>query len=156
MLANLATSILDKGRVKTTVQKAKLVRGVVERLITYAKRGGLHNIRLAHEVVKDKDVLKKLFAEIAQRFTGREGGYIRIMRTTVRKGDNAELCFIELVGPADVDVKRKRKGKKKPAQRRTKKAMVPAAEATPEQAAPADAAKPAETAAPAPEEKKES
>jgi large subunit ribosomal protein L17 len=97
MLANLAMSIIDKERVTTTVQKAKEVRAVVERLITYAKKGSLHAIRLAARTVNDKVVLTKLFEEIAPRFKERQGGYVRIIRTTVRKGDNAQLCIIEFV-----------------------------------------------------------
>jgi large subunit ribosomal protein L17 len=97
MLANLAMSIIDHERVTTTVQKAKEVRAVVERLITYAKQGTLHAIRLAARTVNDKVLLTKLFEEIAPRFKERQGGYVRIIRTAVRKGDNAQLCIIEFV-----------------------------------------------------------
>ena len=112
MLSNLAMSILDKGRVTTTVQKAKEVRGVVERLITYGKRGGLHSLRTAAKRVNDKTILKKLFDEIAPAFKTREGGYTRIIKTADRKGDNAQLAIIELVGRGGEEVVRKRKKKK--------------------------------------------
>ncbi len=110
MLGNLAVSILDHERVTTTVAKAKEVRGVVERLITYAKRGGLHNIRQAARTVKDKTVLKKLFDDLGPAYEKREGGYTRIVRVGERKGDHAPTAIIELVG-RDGDEPRKRKKK---------------------------------------------
>lgn len=117
MLKNLAVSILDKERVTTTVTKAKEVRRVVERLITYGKKANLHGIRLAEKSVKNKTVLKKLFDDIAPGYKDREGGYTRVVRLNERKGDNAELAIIELVG-REGDVKRTRK--KKPAAKKTK------------------------------------
>ena len=101
MLANLATSLFDKERVKTTLPRAKEVRGVAERLITYAKRGGLANLRLAAETVKDKTILKKLFDEIGPTFKERNGGYCRILRMQNRVGDCAPMCMIELVGTTE-------------------------------------------------------
>ena len=112
MLANLATSILDKERVTTTVTKAKEVRGTVERLITYGKQNTIHAIRLVAKKVNNKTVIKKLFDDIAPGYKDREGGYTRIIRKGFRKGDNAELAIIELVG-RDGDTQRKRKKKKK-------------------------------------------
>lgn len=117
MLANLTTSILDKERVSTTVAKAKEVRSVVERQITYAKEGSLHSVRLASKTVSDKTVLKKLFDEIGPGFKSREGGYVRIVKTVDRDGDNAPMCIIELVGRGDDDTKRKPKRKKAPAKK---------------------------------------
>jgi large subunit ribosomal protein L17 len=98
MLANLAMSILDKERVITTLAKAKVVRGVVERLITHAKKGGLHKMRIAAETVRDKAILKKLFTDIAPSYKEREGGYTRILKLGERPGDNALECIIELTG----------------------------------------------------------
>lgn len=97
MLSNLAVSILDKERVTTTLIKAKEVRGVVERLITYGKKGGLHSIRIAARRIGDKTVLKKLFDDIGPSFKDRNGGYTRIIKTKERKGDNAMMSIIELV-----------------------------------------------------------
>ncbi len=111
MLANLATSVLDKERVTTTLAKAKEVRGVVERLITYGKKGNLHGIRLAARSVKSKDVLKKLFDDIAPAYKEREGGYTRIIKLGERRGDNAELSIIELVGRAGDEPRRRKKKK---------------------------------------------
>jgi large subunit ribosomal protein L17 len=101
MLANMVTSLFDKERITTTLPRAKELRHTAERLITYAKRGGLHNIRLASEIIHDEAVLNKLFTSIAPAFKGREGGYCRIVRTTDRMGDCAPLCFIELVGTTE-------------------------------------------------------
>lgn len=120
MLANLATSLLDNERVETTVAKAKEVRGVVERQITYGKSGTLHGIRLASKTVKDKTVLKKLFDEIAPGYKEREGGYTRIIKKGTRCGDNAPMCYIELVGRNGEDVKRKRNEKAKVSKVNTK------------------------------------
>jgi large subunit ribosomal protein L17 len=113
MLANLAMSILDKERVITTLAKAKVVRSVVERLITQAKKGGIHNIRVAAETVRDKTILKKLFSDIAPSFKDREGGYTRILKLAQRPGDNALLCIIELTGRNGQELALSRKKKKK-------------------------------------------
>ena len=111
MLTNLAISILIHERVTTTVPKAKEVRSVVERLITYGKAGDLHNIRMAARTVRDKDVLKKLFDDIAPSFKERQGGYTRIVKVGERKGDNAMMAIIELVG-RNGEEPRKRPAKK--------------------------------------------
>jgi len=114
MLSNLAVSILDKERVETTLPKAKEVRGVVERLITYAKKGDLAARRLAARRVNDTTVLRKLFAEIGPAFKDRNGGYTRIVKTRERKGDNALMAIVELVGIGGAEtVRRRRKQKKK-------------------------------------------
>jgi large subunit ribosomal protein L17 len=119
MYANMATSILEKERITTTIQKAKAVRSLVERLITYGKKGGLHSIRIAGRYIKDKTVLKKLFDELGPRYKEREGGYTRIVKLGNRDGDNAEMSIMELVG-REGDVQRTRK-KKKPAAARISK-----------------------------------
>jgi large subunit ribosomal protein L17 len=113
MLANLAMSILDKERCITTLAKAKVVRGVVERLITQAKKGGVHNIRVAGRIVQDKAILKKLFDDIAPSYKGREGGYTRILKLGERPGDNALQCLIELTGRNSQELALARKKKKK-------------------------------------------
>lgn len=97
MLANLATSLFEHGRITTTEAKAKRLRPLAERLITKAKRGDLHNRREVLKVIRDKDVLHKLFAEIAPSFADRNGGYTRIVKTLPRKGDNAKMAIISLV-----------------------------------------------------------
>jgi large subunit ribosomal protein L17 len=98
MLGNLAMSIFQYERVVTTVPKAKTVRRVVERLITYAKDGTLSTIRHAARTIRDREILRKLLRDIAPFYRDRQGGYVRIIRTRNRPGDNAPLCIIELVG----------------------------------------------------------
>jgi large subunit ribosomal protein L17 len=97
MLANLATSLFEHGRIKTTEAKARRLRPFAERLITKAKHADLHNRRQVMRVIRDKDVVHKLFAEIAPFFAERPGGYTRITKTMPRKGDNAEMAVIALV-----------------------------------------------------------
>ena len=97
MLANLATALFEHGRITTTEAKAKRLRPLAERLISKAKRGDLHNRREVLKTIRNKDVLHKLFAEIAPQFADRQGGYTRIVKTLPRKGDNAEMAVISLV-----------------------------------------------------------
>jgi large subunit ribosomal protein L17 len=97
MLANLATSLFEHDRITTTEAKAKRLRPLAERLITFAKRGNLHARRQVMTVIRDKDVVHKLFAEIGPNFADRAGGYTRIVKTGPRKGDNAPMAVIELV-----------------------------------------------------------
>jgi large subunit ribosomal protein L17 len=97
MLANLATALFEHDRITTTEAKAKRLRPLAERLITFAKRGDLHARRQVMTVIRDKDVVHKLFAEIGPKFATRPGGYTRIIKTNPRKGDNAPMAVIELV-----------------------------------------------------------
>jgi large subunit ribosomal protein L17 len=107
----MAMSLFDKERITTTTAKAKEVRGVVERLITYGKIGTLHAIRTAAKTINDKDILKKLFKETAPGYKDRQGGYTRVVKLKNRRGDNAELSIIELVGRGGSEVQRRRKKK---------------------------------------------
>jgi len=102
MLANLATSLFQHGRITTTEAKARRLRPLAERLITKAKRGDLHNRREVLKVIRDKDVVHKLFAEIGPFFADRNGGYTRIIKTMPRKGDNARMAVIELLAEKTV------------------------------------------------------
>ena len=97
MLANLATSLFEHGSITTTEAKAKRLRPLAERLITFAKKGDLHARRQVMTVVRDKDVVHALFAEIGPRFAQRPGGYTRIVKAGPRKGDNAPMAVISLV-----------------------------------------------------------
>jgi large subunit ribosomal protein L17 len=97
LLANLATSLFEHGRITTTETKAKRLRPFAEKLITFAKRGDLHARRQVLTVVRDKDVVHQLFAEIGPRYANRPGGYTRIVKVGPRKGDNAPMAIIELV-----------------------------------------------------------
>jgi large subunit ribosomal protein L17 len=97
MLANLATSLFEHGRITTTETKAKRLRPLAEKLITFAKRGDLHARRQVMTTIRDKDVVHTLFAEIGPRYENRPGGYTRITKVGPRKGDNAPMAVIELV-----------------------------------------------------------
>ncbi|BDO43211.1 50S ribosomal protein L17 [Cellulomonas sp. NTE-D12] len=97
ILANLATQLFEHQRVTTTEAKAKRLRPLAERLITFAKRGDLHARRRVMTVVKDKGVVHVLFTEIAPAVAERQGGYTRITKIGARKGDNAPMAVIELV-----------------------------------------------------------
>ena len=97
MLANLATALFEHGRITTTEAKAKRLRPLAERLITFAKRGDLHARRRVMTVVHDKGVVHELFTEIGPRYENRPGGYTRITKIGPRKGDNAPMAVIELV-----------------------------------------------------------
>jgi large subunit ribosomal protein L17 len=97
LLANLAAALFTHKSIKTTETKAKRLRPLAERLITFAKRGDLHARRRVLSVIGDKDVVHTLFAEIAPLVAEREGGYTRITKVGNRKGDNAPMAVIELV-----------------------------------------------------------
>ncbi len=110
MLSNMATSLLRTGRITTTLTRAKALTPVVSKLITLAKRGDLHARRLAAASVRDKEILKKLFAEIGPELKERNGGYTRIVRSGFRRGDGASLAVIELLIARKV-VKEEKEGK---------------------------------------------
>ena len=101
LIANLARALFAEGRIRTTEAKAKRLRPQAERLITFAKRGDVAARRQVLTVVRDKAVVHKLFAEIAPRFAGREGGYTRILKLGPRPGDAAPMALIELVEQAE-------------------------------------------------------
>ena len=102
ILANLATQLFEHGKITTTEAKAKRLRPYAEKLVTKAKQGTLHARREVMKVVRDKDVVHRLFAEIGPSFETRSGGYTRIVKTAPRKGDNAPMAIIELVGEETV------------------------------------------------------
>lgn len=97
MLANLATSLFEHGRITTTEAKAKKLRPYAEKLITHAKAGNLAHRREVLKDIRNKDVVHNLFAEIGPFYADRNGGYTRIIKTVPRKGDNAPMAVIELV-----------------------------------------------------------
>jgi large subunit ribosomal protein L17 len=99
ILANLATALFEHGRITTTEARAR--RPVAERLITISKKGDLHARRRVLTVIRNKDVVHTLFAEIGPRYENREGGYTRIVKIGPRKGDNAPMAVIELVEALD-------------------------------------------------------
>ena len=114
---NLTAALLANDRIKTTMPRAKEIRGEVDRVITWAKRGDVHSRRLAIAKVGDKEIVREVFEKVEQgMFAGRNGGYTRIIRLGRRKGDNAEMVIIELVTEAVPNapvVEDKKKDKKK-------------------------------------------
>ncbi len=139
ILANLATALFEHGKITTTEARARRLRPLAERLITYAKRGDLHARRQVLTVVTDRGVVHTLFTEIGPSFSARDGGYTRITKIGSRKGDNAALAVIELIREEAESRPRRR-----PA-RRSRRAAAPAAAAA---AGSADAAQPAAAAGP--------
>ena len=131
ILANLATALFQHGRITTTEAKAKRLRPVAERLITFAKRGDLHARRHVLTVVTDKGVVHQLFTEIAPQFSERDGGYTRITKIGPRKGDNAAMAVIELM-PEETEARARRRRA-----RRAQPAARPSG-SQPEAAAPAE------------------
>ena len=97
MLANMATSLFQHGRIVTTLPKAKRLRPLAERLVTFAKRGDLHSRRRVLRVIRNKSVVHMLFTQIAEQMKQREGGYTRIVKMAPRRGDTAPQAIIELV-----------------------------------------------------------
>jgi large subunit ribosomal protein L17 len=138
ILANLATSLFEHDQITTTAAKAKRLRPLAERLVTFAKRGDLHARRRVLTVVRDKSVVHRLFTEIAPDMVERQGGYTRITKIANRKGDNAPMAVIELVREplsakkatvAEAEAATKRSAKTKKAQQASKSAAAKAAPA---------------------------
>ena len=114
LFRNMVTALIDRERVRTTLAKAKELRGKVEKTITLGKKGTLHARRHALKLVADKDSLKKIFGPLAERYANRPGGYTRVIKLGHRLGDDAPMAFIELVDREDEPpVKPPAKGKKK-------------------------------------------
>ena len=97
MLRQMTTDLLDKGRIQTTFTRAKEVQPVAEKMITLGKRGDLHARRQALSYIYDETVVTKLFEELGPRYADRNGGYTRILKLGPRRGDCAEMVFLELV-----------------------------------------------------------
>ena len=128
MLANMAISLIMHKRITTTVAKAKALKKYVEPLITKAKEDSTNSRRVVFSYLQNKEVIKELFGEVAQKVGDRPGGYTRIIKLGTRQGDAAQICFIELV---DFDPEMAKTETKKKATRRSRKstkAEAPAAE----------------------------
>ena len=150
LLANLAAALFTHESIQTTETKAKRLRPLAERLITFAKRGDLHARRRVLGIISDKGVVHKLFTEIAPQVEDREGGYTRITKTGYRKGDNAPMAVIELVlEPVVKKPSAKKAAAAKAAAEKPAKAAKPAAEEAPAEETAAETVE--ETAAEAPE-----
>ncbi len=114
MFRNMVTSLFDKERIRTTLDRAKAVRPIAERMITLGKRETLHARRQALAYVKDPAIVSKLFDTLAPRFSQRHGGYTRIIRLGFRDGDGAQMAYLELIGSEFKSAKAKEsKGSKK-------------------------------------------
>ena len=105
LLANQICSLIEHERIKTTLAKAKAVRPLAERMVTLGKRGDIHARRLAFAVLRQKEAVRKLFAEVAPRAGARQGGYVRIIRLGPRPSDSAPMAFLEWVDQAAVEAK---------------------------------------------------
>jgi large subunit ribosomal protein L17 len=147
ILANLATSLFEHGKITTTEAKARVLRPYAEKLITKAKRGDLHNRRQVMSVIRDKTVVHVLFTEIGPRYEDRPGGYTRITKLGPRKGDNAPMAVIELVEEEFTAKVRSTKSSDTPAKKAApaEPEQVEAQEAVAEQEPEAEATDEAET-----------
>lgn len=103
LLANMACSLIEHGRIRTTLGKAKALRPVAEKLVTQAKRNDLHSRRLAIAFLRQKDAVKKLFDEVAPNAVDRQGGYCRITKLGQRMTDSAPMAIVEWVDLPDID-----------------------------------------------------
>jgi large subunit ribosomal protein L17 len=138
LYSNLAGALIEHGRIKTTVTKAKAVKPIAEQMITLGRRGDLHARRQATAFLRSRDVVHKLFAEVAPLFKDRPGGYTRIVKIGPRPGDSAEMAYLELVDEEFVA--------------REREARTPVAVAEPEPPAEAEAVSDTAGAAPEPVE----
>lgn len=146
LLANMTTSLILHKRIFTTLAKAKALRVYAEPLINRAKDDTMANRRLVFAHLQNKEAIKELFNDVAQKIAERNGGYTRILKTGNRLGDNAKTCFIELVDYNEAMLKDKA-GKPAKATRRSRRKAAPKAEAAPAAEAPAAEAPAAEAPA---------
>ena len=103
MLRNMTVSLLRHEEIRTTLPKAKELRRVAEPMITLGKKPSLANRRLAYDRLRDRDIVEKLFSDLGPRYAKRNGGYLRILKTGFRKGDNAPLALVSLMDRVDAD-----------------------------------------------------
>ena len=118
LMRNMAAQVIEHKEIKTTLAKAKELRKYVERMITYGKRGSVHHRRLAFKFLQNKEAVTALFEEIAPAYEDRNGGYTRIIKLGNRKGDNAEISIIQLVGfEVSAEEKKAKEKKAKPSKK---------------------------------------
>ena len=152
MMRNMVTSILEHGRIATTVARAKEVRRPLDKMITLGKRGDLHARRQALRFIKSKEAMRNLFGDLAERYQDRAGGFTRIIKTGFRHGDGAPMALIQLVGaendpfPAEAAPTRRRgKGKAAEAAKEEKTVLEEVAEEVGAAAGEPEAVKPKRT-----------
>ena len=139
LYANLAGALIEHGRIKTTVTKAKAVKPLAEQMITLGRRGDLHARRQAVAFLRSKDVVHHLFAEVAPRFRDRPGGYTRIVKLGPRPGDAAEMAYLELVDfSAEEQAEEKAERRRLRLRRRQEAEIAAEAEAAEDQEVPAE------------------
>jgi large subunit ribosomal protein L17 len=140
LYSNLAGALIEHGRIKTTVTKAKAVRPIAEQMITLGRRGDIHARRQATAFLRSQDVVHRLFSEVAPRFKGRAGGYSRIVRLGPRPGDAAEMAYLELVDfSAEEQAEEKAERRRLRLRRREEAELAAQAEAAEAQEVPAEA-----------------
>ncbi|NTU41630.1 MAG: 50S ribosomal protein L17 [Nitrospirales bacterium] len=105
LLRGLITSLFEHQRIETTVAKAKAIKGMAEKLVTFGKQGDLHSKRVVMSYIPNRSVVSKLFSEIAPRFASRNGGYLRIVQTRQRLKDQAPMAIIEFIDYSDIKAK---------------------------------------------------
>ncbi|MCH7783244.1 50S ribosomal protein L17 [candidate division KSB1 bacterium] len=139
LLANMASSLIIYKKIKTTTAKAKALRSYIERIITKARKGDLHSRRIVLKYLKNKDVVKELFEEVAPKYVETPGGYTRVTKIGRRRTDAAEMALIELIGfesiykkkkEADKEEKRKRKEQKEKEDQKLAETAPPVKEET--------------------------
>jgi len=113
LLRGLVSSLFEHQRIETTLAKAKAVKGIAEKVITFGKRGDIHSKRMVMSYISNRTVMAKLFSDIAPRFADRNGGYLRIMQTRLRVNDRAPMAIIEFVDYVDSKEKSAVKASKK-------------------------------------------
>jgi large subunit ribosomal protein L17 len=124
MLRNMTVSLLRHEEITTTLPKAKELRRVIEPMITLGKKPSLANRRLAFDRLRDRDIVAKLFDDLGPRYAKRNGGYLRILKTGFRKGDNAPLALVSLMDRADQAVEAPKADEKKPKKKEAKAAAA--------------------------------
>jgi large subunit ribosomal protein L17 len=140
LYANLTGSLIEHGRIKTTVTKAKAVRPIAEQMITLGRRGDIHARRQATAFLRSQEIVHKLFAEVAPRFKSRAGGYSRIVRLGPRAGDAAEMAYLELVDfSAEEQAEEKAERRRLRLRRREEAELAAEAETAEAQEVPAEA-----------------
>ena len=119
LLRGLVSSLFEHQRIETTVAKAKAIKGIAEKLVTFGKRGDLHAKRMVMSYIPNRTVMSKLFSEIAPRFADRNGGYLRIIQTRQRVNDRAPMAIIEFIDYEDLKMKTSAKEDEKKAEKKT-------------------------------------
>jgi large subunit ribosomal protein L17 len=124
MLRNMSVSLLRHEEITTTLPKAKELRRVVEPIITLGKRPSLANRRLAFDRLRDRDIVAKIFDDLGPRYAKRNGGYLRILKSGFRKGDNAPLALVTLMDRVEATEEQATEAGKKPAKKKEKQAKA--------------------------------